>query len=330
MPNSNNSGSNTLAKAVKPIAEVAAEKISGFAPAAGLRIEVIGSRIAGQFVLTPGEAGDPIAIAKAIEESTSRNKTEFTSITEVTRILPPIADEVYSVRVDQSQIDIFAASGLAKPKSLASMNFSNKTKWIKVKANATTYVPGTIIYLTVTTQPIIFAQAVVDKFGKANITGSLPIDLLENGGHSLRVVGVRSLSGVSTDKNGEIQLSDSAIGEIRQFDAGTKATVLLSGQSADGGLHTAMREIPLERPVAWWTVWLALILGLLTLIVRLVRRPVGATRRLVTAIVAFAAGLPAAVLGWINITYEIWIGVAIALAFGLFNLLWKRGKKRKN
>lgn len=330
LPNSNNSGSNTLAKAVKPIAEVAAEKISGFAPAAGLRIEVIGSRIAGQFVLTPGEAGDPIAIAKAIEESTARNKTEFTSITEVTRILPPVADEVYSVRVDQSQIDMFAASGLAKPKSLASMNFSNKTKWIKVKANANTYVPGTIIYLTVTTQPIIFAQAVVDKFGKANITGSLPIDLLENGGHSLRVVGVRSLSGVSTDKNGEIQLSDSAIGEIRQFDAGTKATVLLSGQSADGGLHTAMREIPLERPVAWWTVWLALILGLVTLIVRLVRRPVGTTRRLVTAIVAFAAGLPAAVLGWLNITYEIWIGVAIALAFGLFNLLWKRGKKRKS
>lgn len=329
LPESNNNGSNTLAKAVKPIAEVAAEKISGFAPSAGLRIEVIGSRIAGQFVLTPGEAGDPIAIAKAIEESTSRNKTEFASISEVTRILPPMADEVYSIPINQSQIDIFTASGLAKPKSLASMNFSNKTKWIMVKANATTYMPGTTIYLTVTTQPIIFAQAVVDKFGKANITGSLPIDLLENGGHSLRVVGVRSLSGVSTDKNGEIQLSDSAISEIRQFDAGTQATVLLSGQSADGGQHTAMREIPLERPVAWWTVWLALILGLLTLIVRLVRRPVGATRRLVTTIVAFVAGLPAAVLGWINITYEIWIGVAIALAFGLFNLLWKRGKKRK-
>lgn len=328
LPTPNNTSSNTLAKAVKPIAEVAAEKISGFAPAASLRIEVIGSRITGQFVLTPGEAGDPIAIAKAIEESTARNKTEFTSISEVARILPPLATEVYSAPVDKSQIDLFAASGLAKPISLATMNFSNKTKWINVKASATTYVPGTTIYLTVTTQPIIFAQAVVDKFGKANITGSLPIDLLENGGHSLRIVGVRSLAGVSTDKNGEIQLSDSAIGEIRKFDAGTKATVLLSGQSADGGLHTAMREIPLDRPVAWWTVWFALILGLLTLVARLVRRPVGATRRLVTAIVAFAAGLPAAVLGWVNITYEIWVGVGIALAFGLFNLLWKRGKKR--
>lgn len=90
-----------------------------------------------------------------------------------------------------------------------------------------------------------------------------------------------------------------------------------------------MREIPLDRPVAWWSVWFALILGLVTLVIRLVRPPVGAGRRIFTVVLAIAAGLPAAVLGWINITYELWIGVAIALAFAVFNLLWKRGKKRK-
>ena len=321
---------NTLAKAVKPIAEVAAEKISGFAPAASLRIEVIGSRIAGQFVLSPGDVGDPIAIAKAIEESTSRNKTDFASIDQVRRILPPESVEVYKNTVDQSKIDLFAASGLAKPKSLGSLGFASKTKWIEVDATASTYVPGTTVYLAVTTQPIIFAEAIVDKFGKASISGKLPIDLLENGGHSLRIVGVRSLSGVSTDNNGEIQLADSAISEIRKFDAGTQATVILSGQSPEGGFHTAMREIPLERPVAWWTVWFALIVGLISLVIRLVKPPVGPSRRVITVILALLAGVPAAVLGWINITYEIWIGVAIGIVFSAFNLLWKRGKKRKS
>lgn len=330
LPSSSTSSASTLAKAVKPIAEVAAEKISGFAPSATLRIEVIGSRIAGQFVITPGEAADPIAISKAIEESTARNKTEFASIDGVSRILPPEASEVYSAQIDQSKTDLFSASGLSKPKSLSSMSFGSKTKWIEVSASAKTYLPGTIIYLVVTTQPIIFAEAVVDKFGKASISGKLPVDLLETGGHSLRIVGVRSLSGVSTDKNGEIQLADAAISEIRKFDAGTQATVILSGQSQEGGTHTAMREIPLERPVAWWAFWLALVAGLISLVIRIIRPPVGPTRRIITAILAFAAGLPAAVLGWINITYELWIGFGVAVAFALFNLLWKRGKKRKS
>jgi hypothetical protein len=319
----------SAAKATKPLAEVAAEKISGFAPAATLRVEVIGSRIAGQFVLSPGDVGDPIAVAKAIEESTARNKTEFASITSVLRILPPLSTEVYAVPVTSTQITAFKASGLAIPKSLGSMDFSSKTKWIEVKANAATYLPGSVVYLAVTTSPIIFAEAVVDKFGKANIVGKLPIDLLENGGHSLRIVGTRSLSGVTTDMDGKIQLAESAIDQIKKFDAGTQATVILSGYGPDGGSHTAMREIPLDRPVAWWTVWLALVLGLVTLVIRLVRPPVGAARRIVTVAIALAAGLPAAVLGWIDITYELWIGVGIALAFGLFNLLWKRGKKNQ-
>lgn len=324
-----NGSTNTLATATKPIAEVAQEKISGFAPAAGLRIEVIGSRIAGQFVLAPGDAGDPIAVAAAIEESTARNRTPFASIEDVVRTLPPLATEVYSTKIETPQIDLFAASGLAKPQSLGSLNFGAKTKWIQVDAKAATYVPGSVVYLTVTTQPIIFAEAVVDKFGKANITGKLPIDLLESGGHSLRIVGIRSLAGVSTDANGEIKLTDEAVNEIQKFDDGTQATVILSGASADGGIHSAIREIPLDREVPWWTVWFALISGLITLIVRLWKPPVAARRRIITAAVALASGAPAAVLGWIQITYEVWIGVAIAAAFAAFNLLFKKGKSKK-
>ena len=318
-----------LSAATRTVAAVAAEKISGFAPSAGIRIEVIGSRIAGQFVVTPGQAADPVAIAAAIEESTARQRTNFASIDKVVQTTPPASTQIFSTEIEQPEIELFAASGLAKPISLKDLNVAESAKWIKVDASADTYLPGTLVYLTVTTQPIIFGEAVVDKFGKAQLSGSLPIDLLEAGGHSIRLVGIRSLEGVSTDANGEIVLSDEAVNEIQKFDDGTQATVIISGASQSGGSQTVIREIPLEREVAWWTVWFAFIVGLLTLVARLIRRPVGNVRRTVLLVTAFASALPAAIIGWVSVTYEIWIGVAIAAAFGVLNLLMGRDKKRK-
>ena len=316
-----------MGTATRTISEVAREKVTGFAPAAGLRIEVIGSRIAGQFVIAPGTSADPIAVAAAIQESTQRNRTEFASIESVQRTLPPAPSEVYSVAIQVAQRNVFAASGLAAPQSLGALSFGSTTRWIQVQATASTYVPGTIVYLTVTSQPIIFGEAVVDRFGKASLSGSLPLDLLENGGHSLRIVGIRSLDGVSTDGNGEIQLTDAAMQEIQKFDDGTQATVIMSGKGLGGGVHSAIREIPLDREIPWWTVWFAFVSGLILMAVRLWKPPVTTTRRVATGVLAIAAGAPAAVIGWLQITYEVWVGVGIAFAFGLFNLLWKRGKK---
>jgi hypothetical protein len=304
------------------------EKITGFAKSAGVRIEVIGSRIAGQFVVAPGDAADVVAVAKAIEESTARTATAFASIKDVTRVTQPAKTEIYDSAITKTQEQIFAASGLEKPVTLSSLNVTTATKWIQVTAQATTYLPGTMVYLTVTTKPIIFGEAVVDKFGRAKLVGSLPIDILEQGGHSLRIVGIRSLDGIGTDSNGEIVLSQSAMDEIQLFDDGTQATVIFSGKASTGGNQTVVREIPLDREIAWWTVWLALIAGLITLVIRVIRPPVMPRRRVITAAVAVAAGVPAAVLGWTQIAYELWIGVGIALVFGLFNLFWKRGREK--
>lgn len=325
----NGSTTDTLKSANKTIAEASVEKITGFAKGAGIRLEVIGSRIAGQFVVAPGDSADVVAVAKAIEESTARTATAFASINDVTRVTQPAKSEIYNSAVTKTQEQIFEASGLAKPVTLSSLNVTSATKWIQVSAQANTYLPGTMVYLTVTTQPIIFGEAVVDKFGRAQLVGKLPIDVLEQGGHSLRIVGIRSLKGIGTDANGEIVLSQSAMDEIQLFDDGTQATVILSGQADIGGNQTVVREIPLDREIAWWTVWLALIAGLISLVIRVVRPPALPRRRLITAVVALAAGVPAAVLGWTEIAYELWIGVGIALVFGLFNLFWKRGRDKR-
>lgn len=323
------SGTDTVTAASKTIAEASVEKITGFAKSAGVRIEVIGSRIAGQFVVAPGDSADVVAVAKAIEESTARTATAFASIKDVTRVTQPAKTEIYDSAITKTQEQIFAASGLEKPVTLSSLNVTTATKWIQVTAQANTYLPGTMVYLTVTTKPIIFGEAVVDKFGRAKLVGSLPIDILEQGGHSLRIVGIRSLDGIGTDENGEIVLSQSAMDEIQLFDDGTQATVIFSGKASTGGNQTVVREIPLDREIAWWTVWLALIAGLITLVIRVIRPPVMPRRRLITAVVALASGVPAAVLGWTQIAYELWIGVGIALVFGLFNLLWKRGREKR-
>jgi hypothetical protein len=314
--------------ATRTVENVASEKISGFAAGAGLRIEVIGSRITGQFVVAPGDAPDPVTIAAAIQESTARQKTSFASIDSVVRVIPPAANEIFNTPISSAQEEIFKASGLAKPQALGSLNVSKATKWIQVDASAKTYLPGTVVYLTVTTQPIIFGEALVDKFGKASLKGALPIDLLAAGGHSIRIVGVRALEGVSTDGNGEIVLSEAAINEIKKFDDGTKATVIMSGASESGGAQTVVREVPLDRIIPWWTVWLALIVGLLALAARFIRRPVGQKRRIALIVVSFAAGLPAGILGWLNVVYEVWIGLGIAVVFTIVQIFW--GRKKRN
>jgi YDG domain len=314
----------TVSAAVKTINEVAAEKITGFAPGAGLRIEVIGSRIAGQFVVDGTSAADPIAVAAAIEESTQRTATSFARIDSVKRVIPPTAEGIYSVKIDDNHREIFKASGLEAPITLASLDVEKSTKWVSVEAQADTYLPGSRVYLTVTTQPIVFGEAVVDKYGHADLSGVLPIDLLEFGGHSIRIVGVRSLEGVSTAADGSIKLTDSAMAEIQKFDDGTQATVLITGKATEGGSHTAVREIPLDREIAWWTVWLALIIGLLALAIRFVRPPVSARRKLISWVAALVAGVPAAIFGWLQAAYELWIGVGIAVIAAAINLFFKR------
>lgn len=87
-------------------------------------------------------------------------------------------------------------------------------KWVKIDAVVDTYKPGSVVYLAVTSQPVIFGAAVVSMNGQADFSGFLPIDSLSGGGHSIRIVGLRELSGVTTDQNGEVVLTEETLSEI--------------------------------------------------------------------------------------------------------------------
>jgi hypothetical protein len=314
----------------RSVGEIASESIGGFKPGTGLRVEVTGSRISGQFVVSPASIADPVALAAAIEESTSRTKSNFAQVNSVAALQePPATKEIFDTSITNKVIDVFKSSGLPKPRTVADLAPSQNQKWLSVAAQVKGYVPGSTVYLVVTTTPTIVSGVKVGSDGTAVLEGPLPVDLLAAGGHNIRLVGTRLIDGVSTDANGEITLDDNAITEIKKFDEGTKATVLLAGTSDTGSTHTAIREVYLDKVVAWWTVWLAAGIALLMLIIRFVRKPARFRRRVTTGVIAFAAGIPAFLFGWFTASYELWIGTGIAIVTGLICLLWGRiGNKR--
>lgn len=312
----------------RSVTDAANEVISGFAPGKGLRIWVTGARTAGQFVVTQGFA-DLVGLSKAIEESTARTKTDFAQITDVQPLSGvPLPATEYRKPVTKETMELFAASGLAAPLTIRDLNTNSKTKWLRVQSKVAGYVPGTAVYLVVTTQPIILGAATIDKFGNASVDGLVPVSALPNGGHNLRLVGVREIAGFYADGKGNIKLTDDAMKAIQAFDPGTKATVQMYGEGVNGQAKVAIREIYLDRDVAWWTVWLAGIISLLALALRYLRKPVSFKRRITAVVVTFASGIPALIIGWLSASYELWIGFGISTVAGLVYLLTRRGKKK--
>jgi hypothetical protein len=305
----------------RSLTELASEKLGGFAPGVGIRIDVIGARTTGQFVVAPGTSADPIAVAAALEESRDRTATDFAKIKKVSAVSKPDDDEIIGGTPTEDALDLFSSSDLAKPITVGDLELSPNSKWLKVEAEVDTYKPGSVVYLAVTTQPVIFGAALVDENGKANFSGFLPIDALESGGHSIRVVGVRELEGVSTDENGEVVLSDETMSEIQRFDEGTKSTVKIVGQNSSGGNNLVIREIPLLKIKPWWTVWLVLWTVLLVLLARRQRKLITKRERVIGQAIIGIATLPGLVLGWYTASYDIMGYAALLGALGVIAVI---------
>lgn len=314
-------GSDDRSASERSLTELASEKLGGFAPGTGIRIDVIGAKTTGQFVIAPGTVADPIAVAAALEESRERTATNFAKVTNASAVSKPEDDQIIGGDPTEDALDLFSSSDLPKPITVGDLELSPNSKWLKIEAEVDTYKPGSVVYLAVTTQPVIFGAALVDENGKANFSGFLPIDALESGGHSIRVVGVRELEGVSTDENGEVVLSDETMSEIQRFDVGTKSTVKIVGQNTSGGNNLVIREIPLLKIKPWWTVWLVLWTALLVLLARRQRKLVTKRERVIGQAIIGIATLPGLVLGWYTASYDIMGYAALLGALGVTGVI---------
>jgi hypothetical protein len=294
--------------------QLADETISGFAPNSGLFIEVLGSRTGARFVATTANLVDSLTLIEAVRASIPAQAADFFQLTLARVGSEPTKPEPWTERQQLVAFDYFQASGLELPVSLADLDFADYTSWIEVSGQAAGYVAGSTVFLTLTSSPLVIAQGEVDRFGNIELTGSIPVQYLEPGEHRVRLVGIRSLGGVSVDDNGEIVISDQTMQEIERFDLGTQATVRLGGKTPEGDYLNAIRVVPLEPVAPWWTLWFILAGFLIAFVAR--RRHWTNTRSKLFAAAGLnlASAIPAVVLGWLStVTIVVWVGLALGL-----------------
>jgi hypothetical protein len=304
----------TRQQGVRTVDELASEKLTGFAPGAGLRIEILGARTGARFVLADLKAIDAVALIRAMEASITTQEADFSRITRVVRGERPLIQKSWEPEVREGINEFFEAVGLDAPRALIDLDLSGVQNWVSISAEVETYQPGSTVFLVATSSPIVLATAEVDINGRAELAGAMPVEALGPGEHRVRVVGIRSLEGVSVDDQGEIQLSAELLEEIQRFDLGTQSTIALSGLNPEGGYHSAIRVVPLVPVAPWWTLWFilgGLVLALGARYRRLLDTP---TRRIIAASGVVASSLPAVIIGWVStVTSVVWVGILLGL-----------------
>ncbi|MGA0883678.1 MAG: hypothetical protein ACO3Q1_03265, partial [Candidatus Nanopelagicales bacterium] len=299
----------------RDLEELKTEKLGGFAPdAPGIKIEIIGARTGARFVVSNQSQIDTLTLMQAIQSSIPTQAQDFAEISNVTETQTPRIPNEWSEEERNYAAEIFAASGLEAPVNLRDLYSDQFNSWIKIDTRAETYLPGSIVYLTVTSNPLVIGSAVVDRDGFVQLSGDMPIEWLQTGEHRIRLVGIRALDGVSVDDQGEVQLSEELISEIEKFDLGTQATITVIGPNTSGGEHAALRVVPLMPTAPWWTMWIILGVGLIALYLRRKNYLFNKQRRYAGLIAVCLASLPAVIIGWFStVTLVVWVGIGATL-----------------
>lgn len=319
-------------------AELGRETLEGFTPSSGALMEIIGARTVGQFVVLPGGVVDSVAVSAALNESVNRTAAEFVRIEKANPVQAPNQaqlDEINKIESTEDQMSrTFFDSELSNPVRLSDMNFPSNSTWVSVSARVEKYAPGSVIYLALTSSPIVVSEAVVDQNGNAQVSGVFPVQVLGSGAHNLRVIGKRLIEGVIADSKGEIKFSDEAMLEIQRFDMQTSATVRVIGFNTTGGDLTSLRVIPLRAPMPWWTIWFIVWTIILGLIVKLGNYAKKKRDIWVGVVLILLSVAPSQYYGWTEIAYPVMYWGA---GIGLLGLcLWllvpaiKRAKKTEN
>lgn len=190
-------------------------------------------------------------------------------------------------------------------------------------------VNGTKVFLTLTSTPLVISEGIVNRDGRIQLTGSLPIEFLNAGEHRVRLVGIRSIGGVGVDENGEITLSDETMLEIERFDLGTQATVRMGGETPEGDYLNAIRVVPLVPVAPWWTLWFILVGFLIAAFARRKNWSNTKVKYWLTVSLNLAAAIPAVVIGWLStVTLVTWVGLGLGLLAAGLTILVRPKRER--
>jgi uncharacterized repeat protein (TIGR02543 family) len=298
----------------RTVSELAQESLQGFAPGASTLIEILGARTAARFVVPEANRLDQFTLIRAIESSVPTQAADFFAIDSVQPIAAPLPTPAWNRTQREGITEFFAGAGLGEPSNLSDLNLDDYDTWLLVSASSSTYAPGTEVYLTLTSQPLVLASAVVADDGTAQLSGTLPVEFLSAGEHRVRLVGIRALDGASVDDEGSVRLSDDLLSEIERFDLGTQATIAIMGDNPNGASHVALRVIPLIPTAPWWTLWFIAVGLAIALVLRMARLSRPVSRRVISAILVIGSSVPAVVLGWLStVTAVVWWAVGLGL-----------------
>ena len=314
MPGSGALSSWTSESAVRTIEELAREKFTRFQDANSQRVEVLGSRTAARFVVTEATLVDQFALLRAIEASIPRQSADFFSIDSLTLSSQPLQSRSWETDEREGITEFFAAAGLPAPRNIADFDPNDFSEWLLVQTRSTTYLPGTEVFLVLTSEPVVLGSAIVDRDGNALVSGTIPVELLSAGEHRIRLVGIRDLEGAYLDDEGILQLSPDLISEIQRFDLGTQATIAIIGEKANNSGHVALRVVPLIPKAPWWTLWFLLGVAVIGVVVRMVPRGPLKLRRWGSVALALGAALPGVILGWLStVTVVAWWALGLGV-----------------
>ena len=299
---------------VRTIPELARESVSGFAPGSTVRAELAGARTVGQFVVADGVL-DEFTVVDALLSSAERRSGGFTRVLSVDVEHPDPSSLVTDIGPALTRI--LGESRLGTPVSVGELPVTGADRWVRVEVEATGLRPSSRAALVVTTDPIVVGEAVAADDGRASIVGWIPLDLLDVGPHSLRVVGVRALSGATVDDTGAVRMTDEIIAEVNQFDPGTAATLTITGSTTGQDIVIAQRRILLDDITPWWALFL-LAAGVLAVgVARRRRAEWDARSRAVSLAVVMTLTVVLAVAGWWAAAYGVYAGGALLAAAGV-------------
>ena len=314
------SGSSARA-GTRTVNEMRQETIGGFNPGTALQVEVIGSRTTARFVVSTLTGLDELVLIEQISRSSAGNRLDFAGLDRVGLGSPTGPQNPWSVSERDSARDLFGFSRLDAPTKQSDLLGNNSYTWLNIEKGVRGYLPGSTIYLTATSSPVVFGEAQVGLNGEAIVTGDLAVELLGLGEHRLRVIGTRVFSDIQVDADGEVIIPDFVLDQILLFDMGTDATVIVTGNNPAGGVHTVMRVVPLDPVSPWWTLWVIGWTAFLLLIGRLRRMIRTFTEKSVASGAVLVSSIPAVWLGWTStVTQVAWWGLLMGLI--LAAVLW--------
>jgi hypothetical protein len=312
---------------VRTLPELGRESMAGFAPNSAVRADIAGARTVGQFIVAGSGLLDRSAVIGALEESIARRSGSFTRVVDIAAGNPNGARLVSSIVPAFSRL--FAETRLGTPRAVGDLGVDEAQRWVTAVVDVSGMRPGSPVALAVTSEPIIIGQAVAGPDGAARVTGWIPLDQLEPGAHSLRVVGVRQLQGAVVDDRGEVRMTPEIIAQVAELDPGTAATLTIAGSTAGDDTLIAQRRVLIDDNTPWWSL-LLLTAGVIG--VAAARRASALWtrgRRAGSLVVIGALVIVVAVAGWYTAAYGIYGVAAVIATLGVVIALASRRPQRR-